>query len=610
MSENILKIIERLLIEAEMIKHKKPTVKKGKAGVEIWNNDCEDIINELKNIQTLYDIDPRRAIGNFRSLEISHYESFGDYIKSKNAAAAGCKFSTTAKQTKRKKCCPNCLSTKFEYDNSNGIYICSVCKTNIGKKQSNQLITKDTNNESKHIMKQINIISGNISNPPQQVIKVLPFINTWFVDKSHILEWLKYSGRYQLFIDKYYEETKNKIDESFFKEPLKYGIENLCSYAVFKMFTDEFYMLTDRVRSYNVFNSNVLLLTPEQQFELCNVYISKYGQTLPSDNFIFEYSFDGNPEKLQKYELGTYFIYWKINDIHFNNPIHQQLNKMFNQNIILPGLIFEYPEICGTKGKILQKYNYQQNYIFIIKNVYKIDLIEIIPHDKQKIIELMIDFNNFVKQLKSIEENKKHNACLWQVVLMLILKMPYYRCYSNIIPILPIKSLMTTLEIQEHWAFYRLMNKEKLKPYLTTLRTKVDNSTTAKTIICKEEVNINNVYNFINGKGEYFGADKEDKYLEEKLHIQTKKQDMIYTDLDTELYKSKLKNQELDYDFENESKETENESKENDFETENESKETENDFENEDDYYNISENNEFEEDRSDTSETNYSDNDW
>jgi ribosomal protein L37AE/L43A len=515
MSDDTINTIERLLVEAEMIKNKRATSKRGKINDKIWNNNCDEIVSKLQEIRQLYEYEPKNAISKFRALDIYDYPSFGNYIKHNNIVAADVKFSTTAKQTRKKKCCPNCFSTQFEYDNSNGIYICSVCKTNISKKQNNQLVTKDTNNESKHIIKQINIICGRVNNAPAQVNKIMPFIKEWFINRSHIYDWLIFSGRYQAFIDKYYEEENIKIDESFFKEQIKYGIENLCSYAVFKMFTDEFYALTDRVRTYNAFNSNILRLPVEQQLGICQWYVQQFGQQLPPEDYKIQF---GN----ELYELGTYIIYWKINDIHFENPVHQQLNQIFGQNIILPGLIFEYPEICGAKGKILQKYNYQQNYVFIIKDVYKIELIDIIEEDKQNIIDLMLDFNNFVKQLKSEESNSKHNSCLWHVVLMLILKMPYYRCYSNIIPILPIKSIMTTLEIQEHWSFYQIIKKEKLKPYMTTLRTKIDKSTTSKTIISKGEVNINNVFDFINGKGQYYGADKEDKYLEEKLHIQEK----------------------------------------------------------------------------------------
>ena len=591
MSETIIKTVERLLQEAEIIKNKKPTAKRGKIGIEIWDTNCDAIVSKLQQIQKIYEFDPGKASNDFRSLEIAGYESFGKYIIDKNPAAAGCKFGTTAKQTKKKKCCPDCLSTRFEYDNTNGIYICSVCKRNVGKKQTNQPITKDTNNEAKHITKQINIVTGTLNTPPAQVNKILPYINEWFINRTHIYEWLIFSNRYQLFIEKYKEEMNTIIDETFFKQTIKPGVKNLCPYAEFKMFCDEFYMLTERIKNYEAYKSNVHYLTPEQQIQLCQYYISIYGQKLPADDFIFEIN-------EQKFQLGTYLVFWKTHDIHFENPIHQQLNQIFNQNIILPGLIFEFNNIKGQKGKILQKYNYQQNYMFIIKDVYKIEPIEIIPRDKSKIIEIMIDFNNFVKQLKSTEENKKHNACLWQVVLMLVLKMPYYRCYSSIIPILPIKSIMTTLEIQEHWAFYRLLKKEYLKPYLTTLRTKIDKSATAKTIICDSEVNINNVIDFISGKGKYFGADKEDKYLEDKLHIQKQKHEcspelierMKEMDINRKLNESSELSETNDVN--NDDFETENSE---DFEnSETENSETEN-----------SENN-FE----DTSETNYSDDDW
>ena len=524
MSDSIIRIIERLLTEAEIIKTKKAITKDGSLDPKIWNEEFDEIVATLNRIRSTYEFDQSRASNDFRSLDISHYNSFGEYIKYKNIAAAGYKFSTTSKQTRKKRCCPNCQCTQFEYDSANGIYICSKCQTNISKKQNNQLVTKDTNNESKHIMKQINIVAGKFNNPPAQVNKIMPFINEWFANRQHIYEWLQFSGRYDAFINKYREEENVIIDPSFFNEEFKPGIENLCSYAVFKMFTDEFYMLTDRVRSYNSFNSNMLRLSVEQQLGVCQWYVQTYGQQLPPENFTCQFGND-------ILELGTYIVYWKINDIHFKNPVHQQLNLIFGQNIILPGLIFEYPEICGAKGKILQKYNYQQNYVFIIKDVYKIDLTPIIEEDKQKIVDIMIDFNNFVKKMKSEESiGKKHNACLWQVVLMLVLKMPYYRCYSNIIPILPIKSIMTTLEIQEHWSLYKIMNKQKLKPYMTTLRTKVDNVTTAKTVVSKGEVNINSVIDFISGKGKYYDADKDDKYLEEKLHINLNKNEHKWAD--------------------------------------------------------------------------------
>jgi hypothetical protein len=129
--------------------------------------------------------------------------------------------------------------------------------------------------------------------------------------------------------------------------------------------------------------------------------------------------------------------------------------------------------------------------------------------------------------MKSNITMKKHNACLWQVVLMLVLRMPYYRCYSNIIQILPIKSLLTTLEIQENWSFYRIMNYDKLKPYLTTLRTKIDEQNTAKTIVTQGQINMKTVYDFINQTGEFYNHDDEDQYLKKKLHIKDKKHEWV-----------------------------------------------------------------------------------
>ena len=59
MSESIIHIIERLLTEAEMIKNKKPTSKRGNIPNknEIWNEDCDEIVSTLQRIQSIYEFD-------------------------------------------------------------------------------------------------------------------------------------------------------------------------------------------------------------------------------------------------------------------------------------------------------------------------------------------------------------------------------------------------------------------------------------------------------------------------------------------------------------------------------------------------------------------------
>jgi len=525
---SILNKVNSLLSEAETIKIKHP---------QIWIPEFDELVAQLHEIKDLSNVDMPGASDRFSELGILKTGTFGDYIKTKNVKAVGCKFGTVQKQAKRKKKCPQCECTETEWDSVNNIYICSNCKSTVGKKQNSQLVTKDTNNESKHISKQLNIISGTINNPPAHVLKVMPFIIKWFNEKQHLLKWLKYTNTYTKFINHYYKEIGEKIDEEWFNQPVIQGLEHLCTYVEFKMICDEFYKLTLMVSEFNNFNSNISLLPDEQQIEICKRYYEKYKR-LPARDEIFECNLNEiqnkNKDKTnnkksedinnKKYEIGKYIIHHMINDINSKTELKQHIEEIFNTKILLPGLIFEFIDVCGAKGNILKKYNYQQNYIFIIKQVYDVSLPQIVEADRQKIVELMIDFNRYVKEIKSNEEeSKNHNACLWQVVLSLILSLHYYRCYADIINVLPTKSISTSLGIKENWSNYLIHNYDRLKFYITTLRTKVEKTSQATLTVSKKKVNMKKVFNFINGVGDNFDNDETDKYLKRKLNINVDK---------------------------------------------------------------------------------------
>lgn len=616
-------IITNLIDQAEKIKNTQK---------EIWIPEFDTDVQELNRILRLYECDPNEAASQFNLTNMSQFNSFGEYIKSKAINAVGYKFSATTKTTSRSKKCPNCKGIDFEY--VQGTYVCKNCGMTVIKKKVSQATNKDNLDDAKHIMKQLNAISGRLLTPPANITKIMKYIVEWFTNKSHLRDWLIYSNRLEAFKEKYKEITDSSIDLSYFEEEIKPGVENLCDYGVFKMITDEFYLLTDYLRIYNTFTSNMVSLPVENQIDICkhylfdkmrNLAISLYNATSQTSNvsnvsnvstssstspvqdnikevkasqskskkknsnknssksidvvskllprvlqilgenasaatpeMIFNLLYSHNnlifakdlvdvetsdSSKLIKvclnddiklllpttdevynylginYEIGKYIVHHQITDISNETPIKQEICKIFNQNILLPGLIFTYSDLCGTKGSIPKKFNYQQNYIFIIKDVYKIELIPINETDKQTILNIMIDFNNYIKTMKASESGKKHNACLWQVALMFILELPYYRCYADIIKILPIKSLSTIIHIKEYWSQYLIDNYEKLDKYRKTLRTKCIDTSESKTIVYNGEVDVENVYDFINGTGTCYKNNEEDAYLKEKLNI-------------------------------------------------------------------------------------------
>ena len=492
--------IKTLIAQGSLIQKKYP---------RLWWKEFSDVLAALESIslQANRQIYGEQEIAaQLNALPIAPFESFGEYIKAKNISASGYRFPSLVKRERRVQKCPTCQSTNFDFNSTDRVYVCASCGTVVSKKQNSHLMTKDTNNEAKHITKQLNIVSGKLLNPPVHIKKVLPFIKIWFTERIHLYNWLQYSDGYESFINKLSKDEA--IDEEWFRR----FDEKLCSYTCFKLTCDEFYKLTELLQGYEGFINNMNSLPPQLQLEICTDYHNSHG-ILPLENDTHQYHNN-------TYDIGKYIIYWRTHDIHSNTNIKQALNKLFGMDITLPGLIFEFSDICGTKGNILRRFNYQQNYIFIIKEVYNIKLVSIMECDKQKIVEIMLDFNKYVKAIKSYEESSKnHNSCLWPVVLSLILSLPYYRCYADIIKILPFKSKSTILGIRENWSNYCIDKHEQLRLFKTTLRQTIETNDDTKTVVSNGEVDMGDIYGFINGTGHNWQDGDDDGYLKEKLNI-------------------------------------------------------------------------------------------
>ena len=497
-----------LISQGEQIKTTKP---------EIWLPQFDEDLKNLRKIYNTYLIDPNDADNQFRKMIISQYSSFGEYVKSQNINAVKYKFAATLKESKRKKKCLNCGCTDFEYNGDT--YTCTKCGSTIIKKQGSQLVDKAGIDESKHILKQLNAISGKLQTPPANINKILPYVKMWFLNRSYLYNWLIYDGRLDEFKKKYEAISGIKIDDNYFKEEIKPGVENLCKYNIFKLYTDEFYTLTARIKDYMQYTSNMSILTEGQQFEICKMFY-EINHRLPSDGETFKLVVnDGINQSIRDYEIGKYIIRKRITDINSKTEIKQCLNNLFGFDITLPGLMFEYELLCGSRGQIPMKFNYQQNYIFIVKDIYKLQLVNILEADKQDIINIMLKFNKFIKDTKKIETGKKHNSCLWQVILKFILEMPYFRCYSDIIKILPIKSYQTVAHIKEYWLTYKIINYKDLAKYENILRDKCVDTVKTITTTKNESVNVGAVLDAINQIGTEFGRYEEDKFFSDKLFI-------------------------------------------------------------------------------------------
>ena len=482
---------------------------------EIWKSKYDEDLVVLKKIVNKASIDESAAQHLFNLTEISKSQSFGAYIQKRDVTACAIKFATVTKQAKTKKICKACGESDIIVQE--GMFVCRKCGAELISKGQNQLVAKENSDSSKHLMKQLKILT-NECNPPMSINKIIPYVKTWFLDKSYIKHWLTYRNTMEEWFNKYKLNVGIKIDESYFDVPFKQGIDNLIHYKVFKMFTDEFYNLTLLVTQYNEFENNMSDLTQEQQLEILEAYQAENNK-LPEGEDTFKYTLNG---ETTNFEVGRFIIKQQISDIEAKTEFKKRLNQIFGCIIKLPGLMFNYNELYDTnrKEKIPKKFTYQQNYVFIIHEVFNIPYYNILEADKQQICQIMLNFNNYLKLVKREQTGKNHNSCLWQISLGCVLKLPFFRCYADIIKILPIKESATINSIKEAWDMFLITHHEELESFTNILRKeKPDDLDNMSVKVVNEKIDTCELMDFINETGEKYEKNSSDKYLKERLHI-------------------------------------------------------------------------------------------
>lgn len=362
--------IQNFVKQAEQIKKTYPN---------IWNEQFEKDLQNLNQIVETSKLDPKLAEMQFMQLSFYKFPTFGDYIQSTNIDFHKYKLTNTIIKEKRKKKCINCGCEEFIP--MDGQYYCKKCKSLIGKKANNQLVVKDNVDISKHITKQLNILTGRIITPPSTIVGVFKYIKIWLKENKYIDSWVKYSKKFNNFKKIYLELTGQEWNIT--------NENNFYNYKLFKLFCDEFYNLTILVKAYYKIKTNMDSLTQKEQLIIIHEFV-KANKKYPSNNEMFNFN-------NYNYEVGKFVLRMTITDWNNETKFKQYINKIFNRDITLPGLMFNYPNIVNNKNQIPKKFIYQQNYIFIIKDVYNIQSIRISEVDKKTICDIIIKFNEYYK---------------------------------------------------------------------------------------------------------------------------------------------------------------------------------------------------------------------
>ena len=531
---NLVKIIQEYIDQGELIKYKNP---------KYWNESYDEIIMELKEIADISRINGNDSINLFNNLSISKFKTFGDYIKSVDIKASKAHFNIHHKVEKKKLICRHCGSNRVYLSKEEGLYVCKNCNCEIQNKVNTQLLAKETVDTSKHIVKQLNTLIGKV-NTPLSLNKILPYLKKWFLDRTYIKNFLIYVNQLDSWIAKYNKFSPIPLEDNYFEIKVKPEPDSLTTYQIFKLYTDTFYSMTQLIKNYTLFVNNMSSLEEDKIFEICQDYYKKHKK-VPKENEIYVY-------KESKYEIGKYIISMLITDPHSETEFKQKLNKIFETNLVLPGLMFDFKKIYSSEN-IPKKFTYQQNYIFIIHYVYQIPYCNILESDKQIICDIMMSFNNYVKDIKTKQSGKNHNSCLWQISLLYVFELPWFRCYKSLIKILPVKLNNTTSNIGELWVKFKITHYKELSKYSNTIRNTIQESVSKTKVVSCENVDEQKILDFINQVGDNYGGDR-DKYLRTKHNIQEAKHDWV-NDVDMMFYnksQSNHKSKEITNDSENE----------------------------------------------------------
>ena len=480
---------------------------------EFWKDSYDSIVSELNDILVLANIDVSEAKHKFMLMPVSKFNNFGNYLKSIDEKIDTDKVKIQNREVKRKmkKICMNCGCNSFTVVNDT--YVCRQCLTELElKKKNTQFTSKELVDFTKHINKQLNMIMG-VTIMSHNMKVIFPYVIEWFLKRKLMYEWLKFNNNVNGFINKFNKTVNNKIDKSFFEHEIDRNQNNIIEYMGFKLICDEFYKLTQVVLKYRNITSNITVNDDINfKIQIFDEYVKLNGVKIPEATETVKLEIDG---KSKTFEIGKYISFLLVNNVDLN--FKKAIKEKYNLDLKLPGMNFDYSDLYYKKGTFPKKFVYQQNYIPIIYQIYNITPFNINYKDKELMIKLIIDFNNFNKQRKKKDSNNKSNSCLWEVSLMCILKLPYFIQYKDIIKILPKKIMSTNMLISENWFLYRLIKKEELEKFQTPFEKVNDENEIIKEVKeSDKEIDKIKLKNFINNVGNNYGSNISEEYIKEK----------------------------------------------------------------------------------------------
>lgn len=426
----------------------------------LWKTEYNNIYEKLLDIIEIADGNIIIAHEKFQELPISKYETFSSYVYNNDinmiSLRKGCNERTKMLRAKRKETnCPECSHPLSIID---GAVVCHACGYTSDLKGSIPN-TRSSSDSSKHTYKQLDAITG-VKKPPTNITKIINYISIWLTDLKFIHAWLVSNNRLQAWMKKYAQITDEHISLAFFNNVIERKPNNMWDCDLFKLFTDELYLLLENARRYSKMkSSNMDALSKDEIVNIFRQYIKENGNKIPDAVETF---------KLNnfKYEIGLYVISLSLRYDSPEGGVKNEVEKLFGKSLTLPGLMFNFNNVYEQSDNVPKRYNFTQEYIYCSHETFFTPYINIPQQDKDAIVNLILKFNAYYKKESYKKSGKECNAPLFCCSLACVLtQLPYFHRYRDALKFVPTKDKGTSSHIKSEWFKFICNNMELVKQY-------------------------------------------------------------------------------------------------------------------------------------------------
>ena len=429
--------------------------------------------DELDEIAIMIDENEDDAYKAYYELDCSRYPTFRTYknntdVKHINDIEFSMETSKVMRSKRSITQCPMCgIPLRF----SNSVLGCPNCNFEAPKTYSAPN-TKLNINNTKHIIKQLDAISGQ-KKIPVSINKIIRYIELWLTDLRYISDWLDYMKLKEKFTAEVSSFLHTVIDSNWYNRTLEKTPKNKWSFKIYKLIMDEFYRMSEYAK--RLTNSGISYMHSLDD-ELVLRVLDEYLKTaITSSRDERSTLIPGINDTVvlddHCYDIGLYFANISYRPSFKNTALYKTIVERFRsvdiafneKSLMIGGLMFDFDSVYKANENIPKKYNYGQEYYTISNHVFNVPYQEISNKDKDLLLELFVDFNNYYKKnvVKFNNHNTKNNSPLFGCVLICIVKsLNYFHKYIPLLYSLPEKYIESSTmdSIASYWWLYLYNN--------------------------------------------------------------------------------------------------------------------------------------------------------